>query len=908
MKTILKYSLMMITAVLGVACNDIKEFAESVSFPEKEIVLTATREGLAPGTRSFRLDDGSVWWSPNEEVSVFYGAGSNGGSKFVSMNSAIAETVELQGSVQMAGSGKDFWAVYPYSEDNSCDGSSIITVIPDQQIGVEGNFSNDVFPTVAKSSSLSLAFWNICGGIKFFVSRSDIKSVTFKGNNNEPLAGKVKVAFGSDGTPVVQEVIDAKSEVTLVAPDGGTFKVGRYYYITLLPAELRGGITMVFETDNTIGTLVSDKAQTVKRSVFGVLKNIDSKVSEWETVWVDLGLSVKWATCNVGADKPSEYGNYFAWGEVQPKSDYTWSTYKWCNGSSNTQTKYNINSLYGTVDNKIVLDHEDDAACINLGDGWRMPTYEEWTELINNCTWTWTDDYEGTGVSGRIVTSNKSGYTDKSIFLPAAGDFYDGGQRNFGTNGFYWSSLLNTDSSAYASYVFFNSHGFRLFRNYRYVGKTIRPVYGEFVPVASITLNESSLNLIVNSSAQLVATISPSNATEPSVRWVSENESIATVDENGKVTAVAEGTTTVTAYASNGLSASCLFSISSGQIFSIESWELNPDLIVGAMDRLNKNRPASEAYYGNEPYKTYGGIGLYNPASEDDRTSLFAHFRDYTACWKNANVESNYTFKVINYKNTIVDIVGSGTNTSFGADANGCAFVTMPGADLIGIAEQTLVCPDILFREPNGLQAGKDVLIEVSERINGQEMKGYYYLVPNAVSRNQIEFTGQGAELGAFHDSNDYILVHELMPIIYKNGKEIIKWNSSSQSWTITSEGQSLGLKDAGLISVRINYLIFDKNEKDSEDSFKGRLSIFEPGDYITPYPYPVGSVSEAGIDWWDGDLAALMSDKVAGYKMAVYYYGLDNPLVTTIEGEVKVLASGKKAHPYHHPDGSWWN
>ena len=146
------------------------------------------------------------------------------------------------------------------------------------------------------------------------------------------------------------------------------------------------------------------------------------------------------------------------------------------------------------------------------------------------------------------------------------------------------------------------------------------------------------------------------------------------------------------------------------------------------------------------------------------------------------------------------------------------------------------------------------------------------------------------------------------MPIIYKNGKEIIKWNSSSQSWTITSEGQSLGLKDAGLITVRINYLIFDKNEKDSEDSFKGRLSIFEPGDYITPYPYPVGSVSEAGINWWDGDLAALMSDKVAGYIMAVYYYGLDNPLVTTIEGEVKVLASGKKAHPYHHSDGSWWN
>ena len=224
-----KYIFMLSAALLGAACSDIIESSESVSFPEKEIILTATREGLQPGTRSFRQDDGSVWWNPAEEVSVFYGSGSNGGIKFVSMNTAVAETVELQGSIQMSGTTEDFWAVYPYSGDNSCDGSSIITVIPSEQTGVEDNFSNGVFPAVAKSDSRSLAFRNICGGVKFSVSRSDIKSVTIKGNHNEALAGKVKVTVGSDGTPIVQEVIDAKADVTIVAPEGGSFAPGKYY-------------------------------------------------------------------------------------------------------------------------------------------------------------------------------------------------------------------------------------------------------------------------------------------------------------------------------------------------------------------------------------------------------------------------------------------------------------------------------------------------------------------------------------------------------------------------------------------------------------------------------------------------------------------------------------------------------
>ena len=489
MKTV-KYSFMITAAALAVACNDIIEPADTLSMPVKEVVLTATREGLELGTKSFRLDDGSVWWSPKEEVSVFYGSGTNGGSKFSTMNTSIAETVELQGSVQMSGSGKDFLAVYPYSEDNSCDGTSVTTIIPSDQVGVEGNFSNDVFPAVAKSSTMNLAFWNICGGVKFFVSRGDIKYVTFKGNNDEPLAGKVKVTFGPDGTPVVQEVLEPSTEVTLTAPEGGTFMVGKNYYITLLPTGLQGGFTMSFRTENEKGTLVSTTPQIIKRSTFGVLKNIDSKVQEWksnvvEPEYVDLGLSVKWATFNVGATRPEEYGDYFAWGETEPyyssqdpltwkdgkSSGYDWPSYKFELGTGweGPFSKYVTNSKYGTVDNKTVLDPKDDAAHVNWGGRWRMPTDAEWTELRDNCTWTWaTED----GVSGRKVT----GPNGKSIFLPAAG--YRNGPYLYGAGayGYYWSSSLDTDYPFDACNVYFCSDFYRWIISYRYWGQSVRPV------------------------------------------------------------------------------------------------------------------------------------------------------------------------------------------------------------------------------------------------------------------------------------------------------------------------------------------------------------------------------------------------------------------------------------------------
>ncbi|MGM9818140.1 MAG: hypothetical protein ACI30B_04060, partial [Paludibacteraceae bacterium] len=158
------------------------------------------------------------------------------------------------------------------------------------------------------------------------------------------------------------------------------------------------------------------------------------------------------------ATAPEGYGDYFAWGEIEPKSWYSSSNYSYDSDLS-------------------VLPLDRDAARANWGGAWRMPTDAEWTELIENCAWTWIDDYNGIGVAGRIVTSKING---NSIFLPAAGyrdcvDLYGAGDY-----GSYWSSSLYTDDPNLAWYVYFSSDNVNRSNYYRYYGQSVRPVlFGE---------------------------------------------------------------------------------------------------------------------------------------------------------------------------------------------------------------------------------------------------------------------------------------------------------------------------------------------------------------------------------------------------------------------------------------------
>ena len=218
--------------------------------------------------------------------------------------------------------------------------------------------------------------------------------------------------------------------------------------------------------------------------------------------YVEMGDGLKWATMNVGASKPEDYGDYFAWGETAAKSDYSWSTYKHIKTPSGIEVAvadlwkyiskytfadgqtscswYNSDGSFigdGKTDFKD-YNYADDAARQNWKSTWRTPTDAEWTALRNTdkFDWTWTADYEGTRVAGRIVTSKVKGYEGNSIFLPAAGYRVGTSISNGGSYGYYWSSSLNERYSDDARYVFFFSGEVGRGGSRRYFGWTVRPV------------------------------------------------------------------------------------------------------------------------------------------------------------------------------------------------------------------------------------------------------------------------------------------------------------------------------------------------------------------------------------------------------------------------------------------------
>ena len=255
------------------------------------------------------------------------------------------------------------------------------------------------------------------------------------------------ITFNANGGTGSMDVVRVKEGESIALPANG---------FTYAKAEFAGWNTAA----NGSGTAYADKG-TVKPTANMTLYAqwaIATTGMENGHEWVDLGLpsGTKWATCNVGADSPEDYGDFFAWGETTPKSSYS-------------------NSNYNYSSNPTTLPLDKDAASVNWGGSWRVPTNEEQCELINKsyttCTWTTQN-----GVKGYKVTSKING---NSIFLPAAGVRYSSNVDGAGSNGYYWSSSLRTGDSARAYHLDF--YGPNIFSSYwnRYGGLSVRPVLAE---------------------------------------------------------------------------------------------------------------------------------------------------------------------------------------------------------------------------------------------------------------------------------------------------------------------------------------------------------------------------------------------------------------------------------------------
>lgn len=216
--------------------------------------------------------------------------------------------------------------------------------------------------------------------------------------------------------------------------------------------------------------------------------------------WVDLGLpsGTLWATCNIGATSPEGCGNYYAWGEKSTKSIYNWNTYKYAKGAANKLTKY-INSSsfgnYGFTDNLIQLQTVDDPAVSAWGGGWRTPSKAQWNEML---AYTTIEKTVQNGVEGMLFTSKKNKQT---LFLPAAGDRWDGKLYYVGSRGYYWSGSFNADNSREAWGLYFESYTFSMNSYYRYYGFNVRPIREKYPHSFLSTFNITMANSITKAAA-----------------------------------------------------------------------------------------------------------------------------------------------------------------------------------------------------------------------------------------------------------------------------------------------------------------------------------------------------------------------------------------------------------------------
>ena len=243
--------------------------------------ITAVQEGDNPTKSVLEVDGegvGTIYWIPADEINVFYGTTS---THYVSQNAvnattAVFSTTDVIGSTESA--SENIWGLYPYNSSATCTGSAVTTTLPATQYGVPGTFDDDLFITLAHNTSTALTFYNVCGGIKFSLTRDDISTITFSGNNDEDIAGDFSLTF-EDGLPNVS-VTSGEKTITLTPKAGGVFASGEYYYLILRPVTLSSGFTITFDTATEIGTFnYTAKSVTVKRSVFGKKDGIDDYAS-----------------------------------------------------------------------------------------------------------------------------------------------------------------------------------------------------------------------------------------------------------------------------------------------------------------------------------------------------------------------------------------------------------------------------------------------------------------------------------------------------------------------------------------------------------------------------------------------------------------------------------------------------
>ena len=277
-------------------------FSEDVSTGDG-ITITAIH---GPETRTGIENGGtSVLWSVGDKLRVFNGRGD---AEFLSQNEEPVRIAEFHGNLDYF-PGDTLVGVYPWREDASFDEGQLSVTLPYIQQGIAGSFADDMNLSVAVSTTMSMAFQNVCGGVRFTVSRDDIHAVALEGRDEEDLAGKLNIGF-KEGAPFIKSIEEEAKRVLLVPSDGETFQPGKWYYMVLAPVDLSLGVRVTFFTeDGKKGVAESENPLTVTRSFFLGKENLDAQVKEWvsEEEYEDIEIKKGQLIVEIADDADEDY-------------------------------------------------------------------------------------------------------------------------------------------------------------------------------------------------------------------------------------------------------------------------------------------------------------------------------------------------------------------------------------------------------------------------------------------------------------------------------------------------------------------------------------------------------------------------------------------------------------------------
>ena len=281
----LRYSAALAAIMLLGACQAEKQPLNQEEEPQvikKKVVLSAYSSDDS-GTKSSRDANGTFYWSPGDEISVFYGSGDKGGYRFTSTCTETATIADFEGEMEEEKEeDHEYWAIYPYNALNAWNESTqtLTTEIPSHQVAAEGTFTDGQFISIGHSSTPSIGFYHLCGGIKFFLSVEGITRITLQGKG-KPLAGLVEVKMDGDDHPYVSNIREPKNEIVLTSPSG-VFNTGTDYFFVTMPVTFDGGFDVILEKGGTkqVGARLISSSMTIHRAKF-----------QWSTAAIDSGVS-----------------------------------------------------------------------------------------------------------------------------------------------------------------------------------------------------------------------------------------------------------------------------------------------------------------------------------------------------------------------------------------------------------------------------------------------------------------------------------------------------------------------------------------------------------------------------------------------------------------------------------------